>query len=416
MHAGRHRHLAEPQPSGNAGTSAVEGGASGSILHVIVGGEPPAPGRTRFRRDRFAEFLAAQPTTAGVFVLNRKKVQRVPVHVWMTEGRPIHYFNLWDYRSILAYGGLLQRMLFRPVLEQARKFDPATRILWYTKPMYAELANALDWDTVVYDCSDFWNGNRHDRNPLARWNAPRQARTEARIIGASDLLLASSSFLVERLRSVFGRTAQLVENGVDVGAFRAATLHSAPDFHGLPRPRLGFVGTLKNKKIALGLIAELAQRHPEWSVVLIGPVHPTTLRDPDYNQLRGLPNLALLGPRPGTEIPAILRELDLALLPYRNAEYNRGVFPLKFFEYLAAGLPVVGCGLPSTLAYVEEGVYHHVEGGAIEFCAACEAALAGNLRRARLMEIADGADWSTKFATMLNAALERVRRPAAPAT
>ena len=59
------------------------------------------------------------------------------------------------------------------------------------------------------------------------------------------------------------------------------------------------------------------------------------------------PNIHLLGPRPYAELPAYLRGADVGLIPALINDYTRAMFPMKFFEYLAAGLPVVATPLPA---------------------------------------------------------------------
>lgn len=56
-------------------------------------------------------------------------------------------------------------------------------------------------------------------------------------------------------------------------------------------------------------------------------------------------------------------------------EYNKAVFPEKFFEYLATDLPMVGSGLPSTRKYEEEGVYYLAQSNIEDFIKGCEKAL-----------------------------------------
>jgi glycosyltransferase involved in cell wall biosynthesis len=92
------------------------------------------------------------------------------------------------------------------------------------------------------------------------------------------------------------------------------------------------------------LLREIAERRPDWSIVLVGEVgegDPWT----DSEVLRGLPNLHLLGPRPYQDLPAYLKGMDVALLPNSINEYTDSMFPMKFFEYLASGRPVVSVAL-----------------------------------------------------------------------
>jgi hypothetical protein len=124
------------------------------------------------------------------------------------------------------------------------------------------------------------------------------------------------------------------------------------DLRGLPHPLLLFMGAIDAYKLDLPMLAALARATPEWTYVLIGPVGET---DPstDVAALRQLSNVHLLGPRPYAQLPAYLSQADGALLPLRHNDYTRHMFPMKFFEYLAAGCPVVATAIPSLEAQGE---------------------------------------------------------------
>jgi glycosyltransferase involved in cell wall biosynthesis len=100
------------------------------------------------------------------------------------------------------------------------------------------------------------------------------------------------------------------------------------------------------------LLIELARSHPEWSLALVGPVG---LGDPhtDVSELAAEPNVHLLGGRLYEQLPAVLRGADVGLIPYVRSELTDSIFPMKVYEYLAAGLPVIATPLPA-LADVPE--------------------------------------------------------------
>ncbi len=104
------------------------------------------------------------------------------------------------------------------------------------------------------------------------------------------------------------------------------------------------MGAISAYKVDLGLIRAIAAARPDWSIVLIGSVgegDPWT----DASTLAQHPNIHLLGPRPYQNLPAYLKGFDVALLPNTLNDYTANMFPMKFFEYLAAGKPVVAVDL-----------------------------------------------------------------------
>ena len=60
-------------------------------------------------------------------------------------------------------------------------------------------------------------------------------------------------------------------------------------------------------------------------------------------------------------IPKYMNLIDIGIMPYKLSQYNQAVFPLKLFEFLAAGKSVVGMHLPSTKKYAAKSVYIHLE-------------------------------------------------------
>ncbi|MCX7959568.1 MAG: glycosyltransferase, partial [Deltaproteobacteria bacterium] len=62
--------------------------------------------------------------------------------------------------------------------------------------------------------------------------------------------------------------------------------------------------------------------------------------------LLSLPNVVYLGPKKYSEIPSLLKACDIGLIPFKKGRLTEFVEkPLKYYEYLAAGLPVVATGL-----------------------------------------------------------------------
>ncbi len=278
------------------------------------------------------------------------------------------------------------------------------RVLWFTTPTLPFMLSVAKWDAIVYDCSDLWAAplGLASEGSLRKRTAKKLIfRLENRIIRSSEVLFASSGYLSQQIAARSGREAKMIENGVELQMFLDGEANSArTSLSSIPRPRLGFVGGMKNK-IDFALLERVAEEKPGWSLVLIGP--GILIERDDFNRLLRHDNVHWIEKIRPEEVPAYLRGLDVGLMPYREIEYNKAVFPLKLFEYLAAGLPVVGCGVPETGRYSAEGVYLHVARAG--FIGACEAALAWTgiddeaFRKSR-KELAARADWEKKFDCM----------------
>ncbi len=206
-------------------------------------------------------------------------------------------------------------------------------ITWTFVPSSVDVVGSLKEELVIYHCVDEY-GAFSDA-------APEIVSREVDLLKKADLVLVCSSALLASKREHNPRT-YLVTHGVDYKHFRLATDEATPvagELRDLPRPILGFHGLLADW-VDLGLIAELARKRPDWSVVLIGR------KDTDLTPVAGLKNVHLLGHRPYADLPQYLRGFDVAILPFVVNELTLNANPLKLREYLAAGLPVVAAPLP----------------------------------------------------------------------
>ncbi len=253
----------------------------------------------------------------------------------------------------------------------------------------------LPWDPallpkrwLVYDCVD-----QHAAYPGV--NGAMLARSEERLLRRADLLLASAEGLL-REKAPLTRRAVYVPNGVDSGLFARGLERPLPMLDAVPPPRIGFVGSLYGW-IDVPLLEELARLRPEWSLVLVGPTNQ------DLSRLLAFPNVHYFGPRPRDEIPAWVARFDAALNPFRVGDLARHVNPLKVWEYLAAGVPVVSTDMPEVRRLGDLVCVAQGPGG---FVAGLERALAERRipeRVAARQEAARRHDWAVLFEQALAA-------------
>ena len=140
-------------------------------------------------------------------------------------------------------------------------------------------------------------------------------------------------------------------NVVDVAHFTQARTASPPaDLQCIPHPRLLYYGVLSDFKIDLELLYAVATQHSNWQLILIGSEregqNATVLKS-----LKKLPNVHCLGYRPYAQLPQYLSGIDVGILPLLDNLYTRYMFPMKFFEFLAAGIPVVSKNIDALLPY-----------------------------------------------------------------
>jgi glycosyltransferase involved in cell wall biosynthesis len=100
---------------------------------------------------------------------------------------------------------------------------------------------------------------------------------------------------------------------------------------------VGYYGALA-KWLDYALLADAAGLRPQYQFVLVGPEYDSALQ---RSRLLDLPNVSWLGARPYASLPAYLRYFDVAVIPFKLNAVTQAVSPIKLYEYLAAGKPVV---------------------------------------------------------------------------
>jgi glycosyltransferase involved in cell wall biosynthesis len=235
----------------------------------------------------------------------------------------------------------LNRWLLRfQVKRAARKLGMKRPILWAYVPQAETVIDVLDPELVVYHCVD-------DVAAQKGVDAESFREAEERFAGRADLVLASAPALADRMRTLSDRVLY-APNVADTATFATALEPGPVDeaIENLPHPRLVFQGAIVATKLDVQLLAEVAKLKPDWSIVLVGP---RGAGDPtgDLSPLDQTPNIHQIGPRPANDLPKVLRGADIGLIPYAINDLTRSVFPMKVYEYMAAGLPVLATPLPA---------------------------------------------------------------------
>jgi glycosyltransferase involved in cell wall biosynthesis len=261
-------------------------------------------------------------------------------------------------------------------------------LLWSYVPQADWLVETLEPSAIVYHCVD-------DIAAQKGVAAAAFREAEAHFAARADLVLASAPALAERMRTL-NEHVFYAPNVADTDRFATALEvgPTDPAIAALPGPRIVFTGAVVATKLNLELLEGVARARPNWSIALVGPVGAGDPRT-NISALERLPNVHLLGARPYVALPEVLRGADVALVPYAINDLTRSVFPMKVYEYLAAGLPVVTTPLPA-LAEITGVV---VAADAPAMIAAVERALAEDgpaARRARSAAVRENS-WDARL-------------------
>lgn len=224
----------------------------------------------------------------------------------------------------------LQHRRVALAVERLKSFDIHQLVLYLWRPGFERALDLVPHDLSVYHIDDEYSFSETDV-PISE--------TELSLIRRSDVVFIHSPGLMEKKGSINPNTTY-VPNGVDFELF-ARESPEPQDLRRIGHPRIGYTGYLK-KQLDWPLLTHLASRHPDWNLVLIGPIksHPEIRRH--VAELRSRENVYFLGPKSLQELSAYPGHLNVCLMPYRETDYTDYIYPLKLHEYLAGGSPVVG--------------------------------------------------------------------------
>ena len=238
--------------------------------------------------------------------------------------------------------------------------DGEQYIVWFYTPMALPLLQELPATLVVYDCMD----------ELAAFkNPPRQLlQRENSLLKRADIVFTGGPSLYSAKKDRHPNV-HCFPSSVDVQHFAQALdrANAHPAHRDIPGPRLGFYGVI-DERFDSELISRLAQAHPQWQIVLAGPVvkiDPVTL--PRYD------NIHYLGQQPYESLPQLLAGWDVCLMPFAMNESTRFISPTKSLEYMAAELPIVSTPVRDVVDLHDDVVA--IAETPEQFIAACEAAL-----------------------------------------
>ena len=257
-------------------------------------------------------------------------------------------------------------------------------LIWFYTPMALPLASGLQPRAIIYDCMDELSAFMH---------APRQLiQRENALYQQADLVLTGGPSLYRSKRERHANV-HCFSSSVDAAHFApvaGGVISDHPAQAGLPRPRLGYCGVI-DERIDLDLIAAMADIHPDWQIVMVGPVVKI-----NHERLPRRSNIHWLGQQSYEDLPQFMSGWDVCLLPFALNDATRFISPTKTLEYMAAGRPSVSTRIRDVA--VPYGHVVVIADTALEFIDACAALMAEPQaqkawRAEQMRDIVAGTSW-----------------------
>lgn len=234
----------------------------------------------------------------------------------------------------------LRRFLLQRALRQLHMARP---IAWFSHPDMVDLVQEIPPVSMrLYHVVDEYTGYAG----LSPGSRRRLEEREKQLIAQADIVVVVSKKLLEARQPLKTQT-YLVPNGVNYQAYAVALAdpYRPADIASIKPPRLGYSGLI-NERLDLKLLAELAQANPNWSLVFLGEVR-FSHHNEEWQSLLVRPNVHHLGPVEIGQVPHYLKLFQVGLMPYVQNRETENISPLKLYDYLAAGLPIVSTDIPA---------------------------------------------------------------------
>tara|TARA_B100001971_G_C18257046_1_gene583063 strand:+ start:2483 stop:3517 length:1035 start_codon:yes stop_codon:yes gene_type:complete len=274
---------------------------------------------------------------------------------------------------------------------------------FYLKFFYIEWTNTILWS---YDPSSYKYFKRYqpmlklyfiaDEYTIHKGSyLPYIAREEGKTLDSADLTFA----VTEKLQASKQKPESpiyLSHNAVNTSLFDIDLDYpTPPEFTNIERPLIGVVGAVRDW-VDVDLIIETAHKNPDLVFTSVGPGWPFGKQVPE--------NLLIIGQRPYDKIPAYINSMTVGLIPFKVTEYTRSTNPLKLYEYLALGKPVV---VTDMLGYDSFADVVFISKNSDQFSENINRALADAVRiRSRAISIARENSWESRAEVIANKIVE----------
>ncbi len=306
--------------------------------HKVIHLSTPVTPIHHLKKDNITKMKIARSNEINQ--INENLIDYIPFSIGLPWSmmRPI-YNNLKINFSVLFLKSNIQKVI--------KSFFDTLEIdyLIIDQPTMVGIENLVTAKKIIYRATDLYAEMMNDTSIL---NAEKNIIKKADgLIGTSKPVLNHITAMNEELPSL------LVENGVNFKHFseEREMPHLYQNFIG---KRAIYAGAI-DERLDLNAIIDLAKSNPDVHTIVIGPLNDETIKD----QYKNIKNLHFLGSVDYNDLPAYLQYADVALLPLSNHKANNGRSPMKLYEYLAAGLPVVTKKTDELVNRNEKNIYFY---------------------------------------------------------
>jgi glycosyltransferase involved in cell wall biosynthesis len=316
-----------------------------------------------------------------------KPPRQVENNVWVLSPLAIPFKQHWLIVRIINQGYL--NLGIKLFMLMHRFKNP---LIWSYHPFIQSAIKGITRNALIYHCVD-------DLAAVPGINKEKFNIEEQQFLSLCDFVFVTSKSLENKCK-ISSANVYYFPNVVDVDHFDPVNTNNIlpADLEKIPLPRIAYVGVLSDFKMDLNLVKQTIQLRPNFNWVFIGDEREGQ-NNPDLCKLKDLSNVYFLGHKSYNQLPQYLHGMDVGTLPTLINDYTKSMFPMKYFEYLAAGVPVVSTALDFIKDHQDEV---RIANNPQEFIDAIDVQLhRGKLNKTEILNCIGENTWSARLKKML---------------
>lgn len=306
------------------------------------------------RKSTDTKILFVQPPFDNSYALRARKLNKIRQTPSIVDGGYSGRLKLftptkWFPNSFPIGRELNEKQLLRQIKKILHDLGWTATHLWINQHEAAHLLGVGIAANTLYDITDDWtkfSGNQSQLNLITSQDATL-CESCGHVIVCSQQLFDDKAKLVDFER------LHLIPNGVHVEHYESVADTSLP-VHPLAKhwtkPVFGYTGTIHGDRVDVGLVASVAQAYPSATIAMVGP---NLLDQAEQQSLNRFDNIVFAGSQPYADLPDIMRAFDVCMVPHLVTPFTESLNPIKLWEYLAAGKPIVSTNVAGFRDYCD---------------------------------------------------------------
>ena len=294
------------------------------------------------RRIETSKILFVQPPYDNSYAMRSRNLAKIHLSASLVSGGYKGRLQLftptkWFPNSLPLGRKLNETLLTKQVKAALVSLGWSASHLWINQHEAAILLDADIAAESIYDITDDWtqfSGNQTHLE-LVQNQDKKLCMESDHVIVCSDQLFEDKCNLVKANR------LHLIPNGVHVEHYQTVTDNSKPFYpvtHKWQKPVFGYTGTIHGDRVDVELVSRIAATNPQATIAMVGP---NLLEADDRLRLSKFSNIVFTGAKPYARLPDIMRAFDVCIVPHVVTPFTESLNPIKLWEYLAAGKPIV---------------------------------------------------------------------------